>query len=653
MSLDGLRGRLDIAGLEDLWSEFGGDDIDRFLGWLHEHGHIDLETFVALEGSGELRIAGLETIGLLPENSIELLEEGKVEGYDVLGQVGRGGVGEVLVVREHDLGRRVALKRLLPEAVQQRDIVARFYREVQITAQLEHPSIIPVYRLERAASEIAYTMKLVQGDTLKDLIDDARARLASHERLPASFSVAARIRLFLRACEAMAYAHSRGYIHRDLKPSNIMRGAFGEVYVMDWGIARRTDGDEIDPPPRPFDEDVEATQIGMAIGTPAYMAPEQAMGGEDVGTASDQYALGLILQELLTLQRARPGSRATELLQAASLAERNEPAPIPGAQPLDEDLQAILRVACHPEPEQRYDGVRELAADLEHYLDGEETSARPDSPSRRLERILVRHRQATLLVLVGLLVVVFASIAGNLYRRQAKRKAEVREDEAMDVLLAHASRHSYGVAGAFARYEGEVRALAAAARQGGGLEDALRSATADPVVLDAFVGWGNGAVEVWPPIDLPAGFDPRTRPWYTQGIDASEPVWGRPYADAADRGLVLPCSVAIGSDRAGVIGLDLDIDLLTSSVLMIPEIRGVRAASLLDGEGMVLASTGAWNTTGVAHSNEALVSGVQGRRSGKLERMVAGSAELTVYYRLGALDWTWVVEGDRDLMLGY
>ncbi len=662
MPLDGLRERLpiDAEALDGLWSEFGEDDADRFLGWLHEHGHIDMETFVALEGTGDLRIAGLDSIGMLPEASIEMIEDGTVEGYDVLGQVGRGGVGEVLVVREQDLGRRVALKRLLPEVLGERETVSRFYREAQITAQLEHPAIIPVYRLERAGSEIAYTMKLVQGDTLKELIAEARHTLAAHGRLPEVFSLPARIRLLLRACEAVSYAHSRGFMHRDLKPSNIMRGAHGEVYVMDWGIARHVDGNDVGFAEMPFDESIEATQIGVAIGTPAYMAPEQAIAAGDVAGAADQYALGIILQELLTLERARPGLDATELLGAARVAIRRPPQPVAGLEPLDPELVAILDVACAPEQTQRYAGVREFAADLQRYLDDEEVAARPDNVVRRVERSLVRHRHGTLLLLVGLLVIIFASISGGLYRRQTERAADRRADEVMDVLLARASRQSYVVTSAFLAYEGEVRALAAAAEQSAGastLDRPLRLAVdhGDGVILDAFVGFADGAVAIHPPGDLPEGFDPRQRPWYRQAVGSRDPVWGTPYEDALGRGLMLPCSIALSSDEGfvGVAGLDLALEPLAEMVLAVPELKGVRASSLLDGEGRVLVSTADWLEPLQLHTNDELVVRVQKRGSGMLERPLAGGTELLLYYRLGELEWTWAVEGDRETMLGY
>ena len=662
MSLDGLRDRLPIddVALDGLWAEFGDPDTDRFLGWLHEQGHIDLETFVELEGSGLLRIAGLETIGLLPEDSIEMIEDGTVEGYDVLGPVGRGGVGEVLVVREQDLGRRVALKRLLPEALQQREVVARFYREAQITAQLEHPSIIPVYRMEQAGSEIAYTMKLVQGDTLKDLISEARRTLEDHGRLPDSFSQPARIRLFLRACEAVAYAHSRGFMHRDLKPSNIMRGAFGEVYVMDWGIARRVDGEDEPMPMGPLGGSVEATQLGVALGTPAYMAPEQALAEERVDAAADQYALGMILQELLTLNRARPGKDATELLEAAGHATRNPPRGVPGLGRLDDELVAILDVACAPDPRERYTGVRELAADLQRYLDGAEVSARPDNVIQRAERSLVRHRHATLLVIVGLLVVVFASLSGSLYRTQSERAEARRADEAMDLLLARTSRQAHAIAGAFAAYEGEVRALAGAAELAGttnaGLQLALqRRVESNDHITDAYVAFTDGSIQIHPAAELPEDFDAHQRPWYKQAVGAREPVWGAPYEDVLGRGLMLPCSLALTDEEGflGVAGVDLSLGAVATEVLAVPELRGVRASTLVDGEGRVLVSTGDWLEPMQLHPNDELVARVQNTGSGMVERPLAGGTELTLYYALGGLDWTWVVEGDRAAMLGY
>ncbi|HSB60605.1 MAG TPA: serine/threonine-protein kinase, partial [Vicinamibacteria bacterium] len=156
--------------------------------------------------------------------------------YVVLGTAGRGAMGTVQVARDVDLLRKVALKQLAPEFAGDRGATARFIREVQVTAQLDHPHIVPVYGLEASAGgRPAYTMKLVQGRTFVELIRDTQAFYEEGKAPIEGLSLPARLEYFLKVCDAVHYAHERGVIHRDLKPANLMLGQYNEVYVMDWG----------------------------------------------------------------------------------------------------------------------------------------------------------------------------------------------------------------------------------------------------------------------------------------------------------------------------------------------------------------------------------------------------------------------------------
>ncbi len=449
-----------------LWSDWGGDDPYRFVAWLHEQGHIDRRHFLELEGLGELRLDEL------PMDSLEPLEDSDrlLEGYDVLGPVGRGAMGEVFVVREEDLGRRVALKRLKGEMLGERAIQARFYREAQITAQLEHPAIVPVYRLERAGVEIAYTMKLVEGHTLKDYMREARAQLDAGRPPGEHYALGTRLRYLLRVCEALHYAHTRGFLHRDIKPSNIMLGSFGEVYLMDWGIARRIEGeaDDLEALSRlAFDEDValEATRLGVALGTPGYMAPEQALGDPELGVAAEVYSLGVVLQELCTLRQARPGTSSDELLAVARVGRLSPIEPYQGLDPVDPELRAIIEAATQLKPRDRYPTVQAMLEDVERYLDGRSVSVLADSALRRLERWIGRRTTLVVALVAGLLLTMLGTISLNLLRETELLRADRRGERSQDDLLQLASGRAEDIDRSLGGVEIQVYMLEGAALQ--------------------------------------------------------------------------------------------------------------------------------------------------------------------------------------------
>ena len=224
-------------------------------------------------------------------------------------------MGLVLRGRDPELGRELAVKLLLDHHRDRPDLVDRFVEEAQICGQLQHPGVVPVYDLGMLADDRPFfTMKLVKGQTLASLL----ARRGAEPDLPRFLSI------FASVCQTMAYAHSRGVIHRDLKPSNVMVGPFGEVQVMDWGLAKvlPKDGPRKEVVAPPVNETVVATirsmgesdlsQAGSVLGTPAYMAPEQARGETDaIDRRSDVFALGSILCEILTeCRRSHRASRS-------------------------------------------------------------------------------------------------------------------------------------------------------------------------------------------------------------------------------------------------------------------------------------------------------------------------------------------------------
>jgi hypothetical protein len=277
----------------------------------------------------------------------------EVTGYAVGELLGRGGMGEVLLAYDEQIGREVAIKRMrrLEPGV---DAETRFLREAKVQARLQHPAIVPVHELGRATDGRPYfTMKRLAGVTLHQLLGGSLQRL---------------LRAFADVCLAVEFAHEHGVIHRDLKPTNIMLGDFGEVYVLDWGVARVLDEDGSGHPSVRDIVTVEGeTQTGAVMGTPGYMAPEQALG-YGISPALDVYALGCVLFEILTGEPLHPRgvsgvasaiSRPTE----APSARRPELAIAP-------ELDAACVAALAEDPAQR-PSARELAVRVQDYLDGD------------------------------------------------------------------------------------------------------------------------------------------------------------------------------------------------------------------------------------------------------------------------------------------
>jgi serine/threonine-protein kinase len=263
-------------------------------------------------------------VAIIKPSSEEMPPPGeRGERYQLFGEIARGGMGAILKGRDPDLGRDLAVKVLLEGHRGKPELVRRFVEEAQIGGQLQHPGIVPVYELGTFADRRPYfTMKLVKGRTLAALL---HARNSPQDELPRFLDI------FEQVCQTVAYAHARGVIHRDLKPANVMVGSFGEVQVMDWGLAKvlKEGGvaDERPAPPEPeasvirtvrSKSDVDDSQPGSVLGTPAYMAPEQAGGHvEDVDRRADVFSLGSILCEVLTGQAPYTGRTAAEVLRKA------------------------------------------------------------------------------------------------------------------------------------------------------------------------------------------------------------------------------------------------------------------------------------------------------------------------------------------------
>lgn len=329
--------------------------------------------------------------------------------YHVLRELGRGGMGKVLLWKDNNIGRLVATKMLLVS--KSPDTVQRFYEEGQITGQLEHPNIVPIHEMEvDSQGNLYFTMKYVKGHSLKELLQD----IGKDRQTAQAWSLNKMLQIFLSICNAVSYAHSKKVIHRDLKPENVMLGNFGEVLVMDWGLAKVLgQGHEVlagDAVKTLRSEGGFRTITGQIAGTPLYMSPEQADGRlEDIDARTDIYALGAILYEIVTGTTCveNRGNIMTILCQVVQGQVR--PLPEKGMWGIiGGELKSIIYKALAHKREDRYQTVQELADDVQRLLEGKQVAAYQYSPFDKLYRLARQYRReiaagvATVLVVVPL-----------------------------------------------------------------------------------------------------------------------------------------------------------------------------------------------------------------------------------------------------------
>jgi len=305
--------------------------------------------------------------------------------YKVERPLSAGGMGLVCVAQDLDIGRQVAMKTLLPEFAGESTLVKRFVQEAQIVGRLDHPNVVPVHDFGLNASGQPYfTMKLVRGSTLGGVIRDLKeGNAAAH----AHYSFTRRLQLMLAICEAIAYAHAQRIIHRDLKPDNIMLGPYGEVFVMDWGLAKSLDAADLplkrttrkEPVAGPLRQDgsTSLTMEGDVLGTPSYMPPEQAQGRTaDLDERCDVYALGALAYVLFTLER--PCGATPD---APPPGPDSVKSPHQGRVP--REIHNEIVKAMQPDRERRHRSVRELADALQACLEGRNAVSCPVTALKR------------------------------------------------------------------------------------------------------------------------------------------------------------------------------------------------------------------------------------------------------------------------------
>jgi tetratricopeptide (TPR) repeat protein/serine/threonine protein kinase len=366
--------------------------------------------------------------------------------FRILRAHAKGGLGEVFVAHDEELHREVALKEIQDRHADNPDSRSRFLLEAEITGGLEHPGIVPVYGLgQYADGRPFYAMRFIRGDSLKEAIE------RFHKGEPGASATGERtlefrklLGRFIDVCQAMQYAHDRGVLHRDLKPGNIMLGKYGETLVVDWGLAKAVgkhgepagSGTGEEPTLHPAHASSNAeTVAGTAIGTPAFMSPEQAAGRLDLlGPASDVYSLGATLYCLLTGKPPIEGDDVGAVLATAQrgeyLAPRHRKSTVPAA------LEAVCRKAMALRPGDRYCSPRVLADEIEHWLADEPVTAWREPLWVRLGRWRRRNRAlVTGLAATFLVVLVAAGAFGWWYQgeqaRQAAERGEREKEQAL------------------------------------------------------------------------------------------------------------------------------------------------------------------------------------------------------------------------------
>jgi serine/threonine protein kinase len=343
--------------------------------------------------------------------------------FTILRQHARGGLGLVNLARDKHIQREVALKQILPQHAENLTLQKRFLYEAQITGQLEHPSIVPVYCLGNDEhGNPYYVMRFVKGRTLDAIISD-------HHAAPNPIVFRELLRRFHAVCQAVAYAHSRGVIHRDLKPANIMIGDYGETLVLDWGLAKdiknKTDPAFFTDDPTPprggsiapgttlastHANTSELTMQGQIIGTPAYMAPEQAEGRTELhGPVTDIYALGGILYKILAgLSPTPPAGSMTGPGGGRRLNFVASPPPSTIKKDIHPLLEQICLRAMATDPAARYPRALELAQDIQRWLDEHPLVLRQPTATTKILSLLRANVIPLLIIILGLIAIIIA-----------------------------------------------------------------------------------------------------------------------------------------------------------------------------------------------------------------------------------------------------
>ncbi len=365
---------------------------------------------VGKKAHGELDKFLVHLADATPLISYEEEEAKEIMARYIMGQeLGSGAIGQVIEAHDEHLSRIVAIKILQDSGGLDRDRIARFIAEAQIIAQLEHPTIVPVHEIGCMPGGLPYfTMKKVKGKLLSEVINERRVDnkkdfIRYRKRL---------LRRFSSLCNGVAYAHSRGVVHRDLKPDNIMIGEYGEIQIMDWGLAKVLNDSTVVKPSEVFtirNNQSMSTMDGSIAGTPSYMSPEQARGELDkISPASDIFSLGLLLAEIVTLVRVFRCSESAITLKQVGRAGPIDASNLNKRISVPHELLAIIAKCTMPKPEDRYSSAEELSDDIKAYLENREITAIDYSPIGKFVKWAGRHPKNT-----GIIIGIVSGVAAS------------------------------------------------------------------------------------------------------------------------------------------------------------------------------------------------------------------------------------------------
>ncbi|BBM88072.1 serine/threonine protein kinase [Candidatus Uabimicrobium amorphum] len=355
--------------------------------------------------------------------------------YEEIKEIGRGGMGRVELWKDKNINRVVAAKMLLKEHQKSKQALKGFLEEAQISGQLEHPNIVPIHDIGKDASgNLFFTMKYVEGKSLHNLIED----LKNDPQKKQYFSLNKLLQIMQSICHSIDYAHAKNVIHRDLKPNNIMLGNFGEVMVMDWGIAKILESkhDILDTENSIVlkEKGQFQTITGKIVGTPIYMSPEQAQAEwEKIDTRTDIYALGAILFEMVTGKKMID---ASNILEAVFKASNGKKIPFPkkgifGSIP--PELQSIIEKATAFQPQDRYQKASDMSQDIQNFIDHSPVKAHSYSTTEKLAKIFAKWKREIFLVLVTAFVM---TTAFSIYKFYEENHAALQHERKADRILA-------------------------------------------------------------------------------------------------------------------------------------------------------------------------------------------------------------------------